>query len=261
MDKIQGNIVGLPSPRSDWEQTNENKADYIKNKPEIVTSITKVATDKQIPSAKSVFDLMQNVTSWTEVDAMDVSDFSFLNEYVNKSYALKFIFCGGRNGYALVMNDHTVEPEQADQYVFCEGDIYVRTFSWDRESKKYLFLSETRFVKSGELAKKADKSVVDAILAPPIKEFPTILSPNKSYNFNEVPSKIEFSSIANNGDVIYLTFMVGNESPTIEFITTNTSDYELIPEINTGYEIYAKFNGTVWIVGYSEFTVPEGESI
>lgn len=31
--KIMGNIVGLPSPRSDWNQTDETKADYIKNKP------------------------------------------------------------------------------------------------------------------------------------------------------------------------------------------------------------------------------------
>lgn len=34
--KIMGAVVGLPSPRSDWNQTDENKADYIKNKPEIV---------------------------------------------------------------------------------------------------------------------------------------------------------------------------------------------------------------------------------
>lgn len=31
-----GAVVGLPSPRSDWNQTDEKKADYIKNKPEIV---------------------------------------------------------------------------------------------------------------------------------------------------------------------------------------------------------------------------------
>lgn len=34
--KIMGAVVGLPSPRSDWNQTDERKADYIKNKPEIV---------------------------------------------------------------------------------------------------------------------------------------------------------------------------------------------------------------------------------
>ena len=31
-----GAVVGLPSPRSDWNQTDERKADYIKNKPAIV---------------------------------------------------------------------------------------------------------------------------------------------------------------------------------------------------------------------------------
>lgn len=30
-----GAVVGLPSPRSDWNQTDERKADYIKNKPTI----------------------------------------------------------------------------------------------------------------------------------------------------------------------------------------------------------------------------------
>lgn len=35
-----GNIVGLPSPRSDWNQTDETKADYIKNKPVIDTEMS-----------------------------------------------------------------------------------------------------------------------------------------------------------------------------------------------------------------------------
>ena len=35
MAKIIGNIVGLPSPRSDWNQNDEMKADFIKNKPDL----------------------------------------------------------------------------------------------------------------------------------------------------------------------------------------------------------------------------------
>ena len=53
---IEGNIVGLPSPRSDWNQTDKKKADYIKNKPEIMTSLTEEVTHEQIPSAKAVWD-------------------------------------------------------------------------------------------------------------------------------------------------------------------------------------------------------------
>lgn len=35
MAKIVGNVVGLPNPQPDWNQTNKTKADYIKNKPRI----------------------------------------------------------------------------------------------------------------------------------------------------------------------------------------------------------------------------------
>jgi hypothetical protein len=37
MDKVIGNIVGVPNPKSDWNQTDETKADFIKNKPDIYT--------------------------------------------------------------------------------------------------------------------------------------------------------------------------------------------------------------------------------
>jgi hypothetical protein len=35
--KVIGNTVGTPNPRPDWSQTDEKKADYIKNKPTILT--------------------------------------------------------------------------------------------------------------------------------------------------------------------------------------------------------------------------------
>ena len=44
MAKIIGNIVGLPNPKPDWNQTDENKANYIKNKPNI-GSLDDLATD------------------------------------------------------------------------------------------------------------------------------------------------------------------------------------------------------------------------
>lgn len=37
MAKVVGDIVGVPNPKSDWNQTDETKADYIKNKPDIYT--------------------------------------------------------------------------------------------------------------------------------------------------------------------------------------------------------------------------------
>lgn len=35
MSEIIGNTIATPNPRPDWNQTDENKADYIKNKPDI----------------------------------------------------------------------------------------------------------------------------------------------------------------------------------------------------------------------------------
>ena len=37
MREIIGNTTATPNPRPDWEQTDPTKADYIKNKPEILT--------------------------------------------------------------------------------------------------------------------------------------------------------------------------------------------------------------------------------
>jgi hypothetical protein len=37
MSKIIGNTTATPVPRSDWNQTDETKVDFIKNKPDIAT--------------------------------------------------------------------------------------------------------------------------------------------------------------------------------------------------------------------------------
>ena len=37
MSKIIGNTTATPNPRPDWNQTDETKADFIKNKPTILT--------------------------------------------------------------------------------------------------------------------------------------------------------------------------------------------------------------------------------
>jgi len=94
----------------------------------------------------------------------------------------------------------------------------------------------------------------------PVGELDGTMVSNKAYNLAGAPSKVEFPSVANDGDVIYLTFVVGNTVPNISFITTNTTDYELTPEANTGYEIFGKYNANIgkWIVNYSQYTVTDG---
>lgn len=42
MAKIIGNTTATPNPRPDWAQTDEAKADYIKNKPDIDALIQRI---------------------------------------------------------------------------------------------------------------------------------------------------------------------------------------------------------------------------
>ena len=93
----------------------------------------------------------------------------------------------------------------------------------------------------------------------PITDVPTTLVANKQYNFGEKTSlSLAFPTQAIDGDVIYLTFKSGNTPTALTIDTTNTCDIECIPEANTGYEIFGKYNGSIWIVNYSEYTVSEG---
>lgn len=93
----------------------------------------------------------------------------------------------------------------------------------------------------------------------PITVIPTTLKANKQYNFGEVETlNLAFPTVATDGDVIYLTFKSGSTPTALTIDTTNTSDIEVIPEANTGYEIFGKFNREIWIVNYSEYTVSEG---
>lgn len=93
----------------------------------------------------------------------------------------------------------------------------------------------------------------------PITETEITLERNKQYNFGEVATlNLAFPTVANDGDVIYLTFKSGAVATALTIDTTNTSDIEVIPEANTGYEIFGKYNGEIWIVNYSEYTVSEG---
>ena len=93
----------------------------------------------------------------------------------------------------------------------------------------------------------------------PIEDVPSTLEANKQYNFKERTSlSLVFPTFALDGDVIYLTFKSGATPTALTIDTTNTCDIECIPEATTGYEIFGKYNGSIWIINYSEYTVSEG---
>lgn len=60
MARIIGNTTATPNPRPDWLQTDETKADYIKNKPVILTEeqiraiIREMLSGTDIPSDSTI---------------------------------------------------------------------------------------------------------------------------------------------------------------------------------------------------------------
>ena len=67
MGKIVGNTVGVPNPQSDWNQTDETKADYIKNKPDITTIM------EDISNAQQMLDHIPDLDYRIETNESDIS--------------------------------------------------------------------------------------------------------------------------------------------------------------------------------------------
>ena len=101
MAKIMGNIVGLPSPRSDWNQTDEAKADYIKNKP---TKLSQFVND--IGAGGGGGDLSKYVT-WEDFErrttpiednvADIIEDLGDIDTALDAILAIQEVIVGGGN--------------------------------------------------------------------------------------------------------------------------------------------------------------------
>lgn len=73
MSKIIGNTTTTPVPRSNWEQTDKKKADYIRNKPTLGTISEKDEIEKSdlttdIQSSLEEIDTKANVVTLTTAE-------------------------------------------------------------------------------------------------------------------------------------------------------------------------------------------------
>ena len=152
--------------------------------------------------------------------------------------------------------DHlSIVYDQPDDVMedFGEDFYYMENYTSNGE-----YLGDVSFYDATTIARRI--LALDKKINPtPITTIPTTLTPNQQYNFGEVTElALAFPTVANDGDVIYATFITGETVTTLTIDTTNTCDIEFVPEANTGYEIFGKYNGSIWIVNYSEYTVSEG---
>lgn len=232
-NKIVGNPTVTPMAIPDWNQTDPLKADYIKNKPNYDEAIEK-KVDKE------------------EGKGLSTNDFT--DEYKDEiNNSIKKIFDFPNAGLSVPWTMPYYDYAEDDvQYIFGEDFQIIEHCDADGN-----FIDVSEFYDT-EVVARHFLELDEKINPTPITVVPTTLYPNQQYNFGEVEElALTFPTVANDGDVIYLTFTSGATPTALAIDTTNTCDIEVIPEANTGYEIFGKYNGSIWIVNYSEYTVSE----
>lgn len=246
-DNAQKNV------QSDWNEENESSDAFIKNKPDMGRFV-----QKDFP------------------DLTNARDTTFANDLLGEGYGTTVYYGvkGGWNYYMLTVIKTSEDTVRYIQYGFLNSDGSV--FNSDVCALKYRYgvyesyedyeTGETHYyINWSSWAEFLTEETVKKILYPkPISRVHNPLRKNTSYNFGEVSDlnlKFPGSYASNDGDVIYLTFTSGSDATTLSIETTNTSDIDLVPEPNAGYEIYAKYNGEIWILGYSEYTIAKGDAV
>lgn len=266
MAKIVGNVVGIPNPQTDWSQTDETKADYLKNR-----NVLESLIDEKL-DIKTFNEFVESGGGTYDEIVLTVDD-------VTPTLSDDDIYL---EGHRTVPNVDAVKTYVNGKIVTNYGDWFDNTDGSDYDTKvpsigivsdffEYSgFLSESNIVTEikydpedyAHMDIPNTSAVIEYVASKlhptPITEAPVTLVANKEYNFGWVSElSLSFPTIANDGDVIYVTFFAEDSLggvPNLVIDTTNTSDIELIPEQSTGYEVFAKYNGEIWIVNYSEYT-------
>lgn len=135
MSKIIGNTTATPTPRSDWNQVDETKADFILNKPGTVTisqdglmsAIDKVKLDgleNQVQSDwsqnnENASSYIKNKTHWADVGRVLLYNGQASNFYLNVPYEFD------KNYYITLEDIHTskVDEYQCTPWVTSMGEF------------------------------------------------------------------------------------------------------------------------------------------
>ncbi|MBQ4526961.1 MAG: hypothetical protein II998_02705 [Clostridia bacterium] len=259
-----------PNVQSDWNETNYFSDSYIRNKPDI--SQIENSFNTQIDETKGLVGQLITETDIhrnnEEVNIKHLTDAE--KEAVGnlKSVATSGSYEDLSDKPFIPVIDQSIKLNSANAAQSHAVAIAIKNVNTEIEKTNTIV---DRIVNGNEPANYANRAVsdirgrqIDTYYAPlsyvrpaPVDTLPTTLSANTAYHLcNFYPNlTLSFPTDANNGDVIYVSFW--NASPAINLTvdTSNTTDIDLVPETNTGYEIYAKFDGVLgkWIVKYSEY--------
>lgn len=83
-----------------------------------------------------------------------------------------------------------------------------------------------------------------------------IVLPNTEYYFNELETlDLSFSDNGNLGDMFYITFYSGETATVLTVDSTNAIFEDFVPNANSYVEIMGKWNGSKWLVLFSQIGV------
>ena len=248
----------LDSDDTTLDQMSEIVA-YIKANKELIESVTtaKVNVDDIIDNlttnvSNKPLSAAQGVMLKSLIDAITVpTKLSELNDDVG--YATKEDIENKQDKFSLNMNE-------ALEFVVGEnGEIILRIKSGNEisQDENGLFVNNGYGLRhnynSGILEIDTDVIAKKSIIKDSLD---SVLETNSEYYLGDVSADtaLSFPSTAEIGDTIYVNFNCASQfALTIDM--TNTSDIDIDIEEGVSYEIFASWNGSVWILGYNEYTV------
>jgi hypothetical protein len=160
MDKVIGDIAGVPNPKSDWGQNDERKADYIKNKPDLTVfaNALKGTTSGEAIGITDISPIEHNMT----IKVSGIEDISTVKLYkqgknlvnffdINTQEDIKYIDNKDTNvsakGYALrnlkVGESYTITYSFKDNTQLCTYFVLGRIDKYTRKLISYTYLAQT----------------------------------------------------------------------------------------------------------------------
>lgn len=253
--------------QADWAKTDPTSDAFILNKPNLqemeyrlfkaigLTNDVAINAESSADANKEALDKHRtngddNVKHLTDSEKADVSKIGKIESDVGDVSKIQSVKTNIVEAYnelwdTVDSRGFDVAQVQADVTGIVNGNILVGAAAYALNDGQGRNISDT-YATKGE------------VYPTPGTTIPSTLRENAAYNLGEQTElSLIFPTSANDGGVIYITFTSGATATNLTVDTTNTSDIDIIPEVNTGYEVYAKYNGSIWIVKYSEYTVTE----
>lgn len=271
--KLEGVADGAEvNVQADWVETNPKSDAFIQNKPNLnemedrlreeisLTNEVAINAEASIAKIAAEFDEFGNVVEQMGKD-LDGAKQEIEQGAEYAEGTRNDLVSHRANEYA--DEQHlTAHEKQNIEYIAINVDAIIEEIERvdeDIDSVKGELFREIKRLDTLSDDVIATEKRVNVLEAIPKTEVPTTLEVNTAYNFGSQNAALTltFPSIANDGDVIYIGF-VCREGLNLVVDTTNTFDFDLVPEKDTGYEIYAKCTTNLgvlrWILKYSEYS-------